>query len=225
MGRIGRIEVRLPHYAKRFVDARVVVRRCNVMEAIDVVERDDGIRVVSPPRLAFDLAADLSPLELESVIEQIIDNRWCSVEIMMEMGRRLYHPRRPGSVPFARVMASRPAWLKPVDSNDELILFDALRAAGVTGMARHKLELPGGWTIHADLAVPRLRWAIPIDHVTWHGGRIDSVRDKQNDRQAGMIGWRSTVSWTRTSVSDSTSRWLNCSSSATTRALRDLRPV
>jgi hypothetical protein len=86
-------------------------------------------------------------------------------------------------------MASRPAWLKPVDSDDELVLYDALRCAGVTGTTRqHRLELPGGWAIHADIR-PALRWA-PDRIRAVHGGRVASVRDKQNDRQAGMIGWR-----------------------------------
>jgi very-short-patch-repair endonuclease len=69
-------------------------------------------------------------------------------------------------------------------------LFDALRRRGVTGMVRQqRLELPGGWAIHADVAVPELRWAIPVDHVTWHGGRVDAQRDKENDRQAAILGW------------------------------------
>lgn len=106
-------------------------------------------------------------------------------------GRRLIHPARPGSARFARVVASRPAWLKPADSDLEVLLFDALRRAGVPGMVRqHRLELPGGWAIHADIAVPTLRWAVPVDHVTWHGGRIDAQRDKENDRQAGLLGWQ-----------------------------------
>jgi hypothetical protein len=191
MGRVDIIEVRAPHYCNLLSDPRVRIRRCNIMETVDIVVRADGIRVVSPPRLAFDLAAILSPRDLESVVEQIIDRRWCSILMMYDMGRRLYHPARPGAIQFARVMASRPAWLKPVDSNLEMILYDALRAAGVRGMTRqHKITMPGGWDIHADVAVPTLRWAIPIDHVTWHGGRINAQRDKQNDRQAGMIGWR-----------------------------------
>ena len=80
--------------------------------------------------------------------------------------------------------------MKPVDSHHELVIFDELRRAGVGGLVRqHRLDLPGGWPIHADVAVPALRWAIPIDHITWHGGRISIQRDKQNDRQAIRLGW------------------------------------
>jgi len=185
------VDVRVPHAVQSLSADDVRLRRCNRLDPVDVVERPDGIRLVSPPRLAFDLAEVLTDLDLESVIEQILDRGWCTVRTLHDTGRRLCHPARPGSGRFARVLGSRPAWLKPVDSHLELRLYDALRVAGVNGIERqYELALPGGWTIHPDIAVPRLSWAIEIDHVTWHGGRIDAQRDKRNDRQARMIGWQ-----------------------------------
>ena len=190
MGRVERIEVRVPHFSHALDQPWVWLRRCNAVEPVDIVERSDGIRVASPPRLAFDLAAVLSDLDLESVIEQILDERWCTIPTLFDTGRRLYHPARPGSARFARVISQRPVWMGPADSHHEVVLFDQLRSAGVRGLMRqHALALPGGWTIHADIAVPELRWVIPIDHITWHGGRISIGRDKQNDRQATRIGW------------------------------------
>jgi hypothetical protein len=133
IGQVELVEARAPYFSNTFADEGVRLRRCPPLPPVDIVVRTDGIRVVSPPRLAFDLAAVLSDLD------------------------------------------GRLAWLKPVDSHHELRLYDALRRSGVAGMTRqHRLELPGGWPIHADIAVPSLQWAIPIDHVTWHGGRIDA---------------------------------------------------
>lgn len=190
MGRVQQIEVRVPHYSHALAQPWVTLRRCNAIEPVDIVHRSDGIRVASPPRLAFDLAATLSDLDLESVIEQILDEGWCTARTLIDTGRRLYHPARPGSATFHRVMSRRPVWMKPADSHPEVIVFDQLRSAGVRGLVRqYALDLPGGWTIHADVAVPDLRWVIPIDHITWHGGRISSTRDRQNDRQATKIGW------------------------------------
>ena len=183
--------MRVPHFVKARVEPGVLFRRCNVLDPVDVVVRRDGIRVASPPRVLFDMSALVDDLDLESMIEQVLDRKSCTINTLYSTGRRLERSARPGSARFARVLASRPAWMAPVDSDLELRLFDALRAAGVGGMERQrKIELPAGWSIHADVAVPELRWAIPIDHVTWHGGRIDAQRDKQNDRQARMIGWQ-----------------------------------
>jgi len=191
VGRPDPIEVRVPHFAHSLAGPGIRLRRCNALDPRDVVVRPDGIRLASPPRLAFDLAAVLPALDLESVVEQMVDRRWCTIPTLIDTGRRLAHPARPGSTRFVQVLGSRPAWLAPVDSHLELLLFDALRRAGVAELARqHRLELPGGWAIHGDIAVPRLRWLIAVDHVTWHGGRVDAQRDKQNDRQAGVLGWR-----------------------------------
>ena len=190
MGQIDTIEVRVPHFSHALNQPWVRLRRCNAIEPVDVVERADGIRIVSPPRLAFDLAANLTELDLESVIEQILDQRWCTAATLIDTGRRLYHPARPGSTRFLRVMLSRPRWMRPADSHHEVVLYGALRSVGVGGLVRQfDLPLPGGWTIHADVAVPDLRWAIPVDHITWHGGSISIQRDKQNDRQAVRLGW------------------------------------
>ena len=79
-------------------------------------------------------------------------------------------PARPSGTPGIRgspasSVAGRPG-SGPPTAHLEVRLFDGLRAADVGGLVRqHRLELPGGWAIHADIAVPELRWAIPIDHV------------------------------------------------------------
>ena len=190
-GPVDQIEMRVPHFVKARFDPGVLFRRCNVLDPVDVVVRRDGIRVVSPPRVLFDMSALVDDLDLESMIEQVLDRKSCTINTLFSTGRRLGRSARPGSARFARVLASRPAWIAPVDSDLEMRLYDGLRSAGVAGMDRqYKIELPAGWSIHADVAVPELRWAIPIDHVTWHGGRINAQRDKQNDRQVRMIGWQ-----------------------------------
>jgi hypothetical protein len=145
-----RVDVRVPHGANSISAPDVRLRRCNALDPVDVVLRPDGIRVVSPPRLAFDIASEVSDLDLESIIEQILDRSWCTIQTLHDTGRRLCHPARPGSSRFGRVVGSRPAWLKPVDSHLEMRLYDALRASGVDGLVRqHTIPLPGGWTIHA----------------------------------------------------------------------------
>jgi len=55
---------------------------------------------------------------------------------------------------------------------------------------QHPIRLPTGVVIHPDGAVPSIRWAIEIDHVTWRGGRADSQRDKGRDRGLRRIGWQ-----------------------------------
>ncbi len=124
MGSDPTIDVRVPHFANSLSADGVRFRRCNVIDPVDVVLRPDGIRLVSPPRLVFDLAEVLDDRALESVVEQVLDRGWCTMPTIHETGRRLCHPARPGSARFQRVVGSRPAWLKPADSDLEIRVTD-----------------------------------------------------------------------------------------------------
>ena len=190
MGTAPTIEVRVPHYSNTLGAPPILLRRCNILDPEHVVTRPDGIRLVSPARLAFDLGAVLDDRDLESVVEQILDLEWCTMADLHRVAQRMYHPRRPGAKRFVRLVQGRPDWLKPADSDAEVLVFDALRRRGVTGLVRqHPIRLPSGITVHPDVAVPELRWAVEVDHVTWHGGRLDSQRDKQRDRALRRIDW------------------------------------
>lgn len=169
---------------------RVLVHRSRALPPCDVVRRRDGIVVTSPPRTLFDLAAVVESDVLESIVEQGIDRRMFTVPTLWGIARRLAGPGRAGSTRFVDVLASRPAWTKPSGSGDEIALEQALVAAGLPRPVRQcTLRLPNGRDVHPDLAWPDLRLAIEVDHVTWHGGRLDSTYDKWRDRQVRLLGW------------------------------------
>ena len=65
----------------------------------------------------------------------------------------------------------------------------ALRERGIHLEPQVLLKLPGYGPAHLDGADRRLRWGVEVDHVTWHGGRIDAQRDKARDRAARRINW------------------------------------
>ena len=85
------------------------------LKAVDVVERPDGIRITSPPRTVFDLAAMIDDERLESIIEQVVHDGLATIPTMVATGVRLRQHGRGGSARYGRVLQSRPAWLKPVD--------------------------------------------------------------------------------------------------------------
>lgn len=187
------VHVTIPH--GRVLDPEalpdgVVVHRSRSLPSTDLVRRRDGIVVTSPPRTLFDLAAVIDVDTLESAIEQGIDRRMLGVPTLWGVARRLATRGRPGSTRFVDVLASRTAWIKPVGSNDELVLARALVAAGLPEPVRqHPIVLRGGRTVHADLCWPDIRLAIEVDHVTWHGGRVASTQDKRRDRHLRLRGW------------------------------------
>ena len=168
----------------------VKLRRTNVLEAEDRIEREDGIRVAAPSRAWFDCARDVDDVRFERLTEWVLD-RHCSVPQLWRMLRRLEARGRPGLARARRVMSQRADWQRPAGSGLELDVLNALEQRGVRPLVRqHAIRLLNGSVIHADGAVPEVRWAVEVDHVTWHGGRFDAQRDKARDRQARRVGWQ-----------------------------------
>ncbi len=168
----------------------VRLRRTNVLDHEDIVSRPDGIRVASPPRTWFDCAVHLDDERFEKVTEWVLDKH-VGVPVLWRTVRRLQARGRPGLARVHRVMSSRSDWQRPAGSGNELDVFKALAARGVGPLVRqHALKLPNRVTIHPDVAVPDIRWAVEVDHVTWHGGRFDAQADKARDRLARRIRWQ-----------------------------------
>jgi very-short-patch-repair endonuclease len=188
LGPDRRLHVTLPGRTKRLVPG-AVVHFSHRIDAVDVVERPDGVRVTSPPRTAFDLAWWLSDDRLASVIEQLVHDQRCTIPTLFATGRRLRASGRNGSDRFGRVLQSRPAWLRPVGSDLELRFERAVIAAGLAQPIRqHPIVLPDGHVIHADFYWPDAREVVEVDHITWHGGKLDLTYDKQRDRQLRRLG-------------------------------------
>lgn len=167
----------------------VVLRRSNVIGDVDVVERDDGTRVASPPRAWFDCARDVDDARFERLTEWVLDQH-CTVPTLWDTARRLQARGRPGLARVKRTMEARGDWQKPAGSGLELRVLKALERRGIRLIRQYPLLLADGTTIHPDGADPSIRWAVEIDHVTWHGGRLDAQYDKRRDRAARLAGWQ-----------------------------------
>ncbi len=167
----------------------VSLHRCDSLPVGDVVERTDGIRLTSPPRTVFDLAAQLDDEQLTALIEQVLRERRCTMPTLLAVGRRLCAPGRPGSGRFARVTSSRPSWLKPTGSRLELVVERALLKAGLPRPRRqHPVRLLDGSVVHPDFYWPDERVALEVDHETWHGGQLSGAYDRQRDRMLRAVG-------------------------------------
>jgi len=183
-----RIDVCVPH-GLHLTDEWVSLRQCRKIGSLDVVRLASGIVMASGPRLAFDLARDLSPLDHTSVVEQLLERERCTMQSLGATARRLCHPTRPGSVVFANTLLNRGH--RPVaESHPELVLGEALRARRVPIQPQFKdLDLPDGSRIRLDLAVPAVRWGIEIDVHPDHLFLDGTTKDKRRDRKCHLIGW------------------------------------
>ncbi len=158
----------------------------------DILRRDDGISLTTPIRTVFDLASLVRRDELESVIEQCLDQRMFAVADLHRIARRLAKGGRKGSGTFVELIGQRPADQRPVNSDYELRLARALEQGGFPPLVRQMpLRLPDGSLVHPDLAEPSRRLLIEVDHSAWHGGRRQNNYDRWRDRQYHLVGWHS----------------------------------
>ena len=184
------VPIALVEHDRKPLARGVVLRRSNVIDAEDIVERTDGIRIASPPRAWFDCARDLSDERFEMLTEWVLDHH-VPVPTLWAIVQRLNRRGRPGLARVRRVFSARSHWQKPAGSGLEFKVLRALERAGIPELVRQQpIKLPDGSIVHPDGAAPELRWAVEIDHVTWHGGRFDAQYDKGRDRKMRKIRWQ-----------------------------------
>jgi hypothetical protein len=157
------------------------------LDPVDLIQRNDGIRLTSPPRVAFDMAACLTDAALLALIEEILRFELSSYPTLAAAGRRLREHGRTGSARFGRVLESRPAWRKPPGSALEVRVGRAAVAAGLPRPERNPpIRLLTGHVIHPGFFWRPQLVVTEVDHVTWHGGGRDGAYDKW--RQLARLG-------------------------------------
>ncbi|MFV0308793.1 MAG: hypothetical protein ACK5OX_13735 [Desertimonas sp.] len=149
--------------------------------------RPDGIVVASWPRLAFDLAADLAPLDHRSVLHQLRERGLVTVPQLVEIGDRLVHPARRGSKVYE--LSLMELGERTHDSHPELLLADALLRRGVPVEPQLEVAVDGGVVVHLDLGVRVARWGIEADVHPEHRSVEGHGRD------AGRYRWLHGQEW------------------------------
>ena len=170
-----------------------VVHRSRRIDPIDIVNRGDGIRVISPTRAALDIADVVRDAVTGSILEQLINDDRGTITTHAATLARLGHPRRPGTSTMGRVIASRPRWRNALQSDLEVrVLAEITRQGLPQPDVQYPFQMPTGDRIRLDFAWPAFREALEVDHPFWHGGDVESRRDKRRDRKLATVGWHTT---------------------------------
>ncbi len=168
----------------------VRVHRTNSLPAVDVVFYPNGLRVTSPARTLFDIAADVDPIAMVSILEDALNRRLCTPWSVGDVADRLAGQGRPGAAVFRTVLDGRSMERPPVGSEGELVLADALEAAGMPSLSRQfPVALAGHRGIRLDLAVPAERFNIEVDDPAWHCDPVALQRDHARDLLLAADGW------------------------------------
>jgi hypothetical protein len=165
----------------------VLFRQTTKLRPADRRVRPDGIVVATWPRLSFDLAADLTPLDHRSVIHQLLDRRLVTPDELVAVGSYLCHPARRGSTTFrfSLLELGRDAH----DSHPEVVLLDALLRRNVPVEPQVPVDRGGG-VVHLDLAVPAVRWGVELDIHPEHRSVDGHHRDARRVRSLHVASWQ-----------------------------------
>jgi hypothetical protein len=190
MPRTSKVQLCAPHGLRLDVPNWVQLRQSNRIEPHHVRALANGTRLASLPRLAFDLSAELSPIDLLSVMEQMRHERGTDNADFFTVAGELCGQRRPGSNTYATALLLMHGG-PPVESHPELRVLRGLQQRGVPVVPQvDGLVLPDGRKIRIDMAVPAVRWAVEVDLHPTHFGVLGTSRDTQRDRQCHLIDWQ-----------------------------------
>jgi len=165
------------------------VHRTKALPECDIQQWISGVRLTTPARSLFDLAAILDGPALRSAVEDA-RNRGIVTDLELdEVGARLIARGRPGSAMFRQVVDPL-LGTTPAQSGYEVIVRDALTNAGLEPTPQHPVRLPNGRRIFMDLALVDSRIDVEIDPSHTHASTAVVAADKARDVQLALAGWQ-----------------------------------
>jgi very-short-patch-repair endonuclease len=156
----------------------------------DEVTVEEGIPGTTVPRTLFDLAAVLTPWQLERAMNEAEVRRLWDQLSLLDLLRR--YPRRPGSRTVRAVLGAREAGATITRSELEVRFLELVDRARLPQPRTNKLV--EGFEV--DVVRPEARIAVELDARSTHATIAAFERDRERDRILLAAGWRTVrVTW------------------------------
>lgn len=156
----------------------------------DVVIRPDGIRLSSPRRTLFDLAAKLNQFAFERIAEDLWHLKLLDPAEASDYLERVRRSGRAGVARFEEWVERTRRRNRPAQSGLELDVIKAILDIGLPEPVRqHPLVLTSGEVIRIDVAWPDIQFGLEPGHSWWHGGDLRSRADIARENACGELGW------------------------------------
>ena len=162
-----------------------------INEERDVVVRPDGLRVASPLRMLFGLAAQFNEHRFERAAEDVWHKNLVTPAAAADYLAEIRRSGRTGVTRFETWLDKTSVRERPSHTTLELDFVDMIDRVGLPSPKRqHPLLLATGELIHLDLAWPDARLAVEPGHSWWHGGDLRQRLDQARDRACNVVGWQ-----------------------------------
>lgn len=155
----------------------------------DLTERR-GLRVTTPTRTIFDLAAEQRPERTRRDLNNLTARGLVTVELLEAGLSRLAARGRPGITTMRELIDELRALGAPAGSNLELRVEELLGLAGLRSM-RRQLEIGDdeGFIARVDFGDPELRLVVEVDSDRFHRGLLDRQLDAAKTARLEGCGW------------------------------------
>ena len=152
----------------------------------------DGVPVVTPSRMVFELAGSpwMHPLRLERVVDTALSRRLVSVKslerVLLELGGR----GRAGTVAMRELLATRRSDYRPAESGLEARFAELLARAGMSGFERQvDVGDEEGWVGRVDFIDKDAAIIVETDTALHHGSITDRRHDELRRQRLRAAGW------------------------------------
>jgi hypothetical protein len=168
-----------------------IFRTSWIDEERDVISRPDGLRVASPLRMLFGLAAQFNQHRFERAAEDAWHKQLASPADAADYLAAIRRSGRTGVTRFEAWLEKTSFRRRPSHTGLELDFVEMIERVGLPRPERqHPLLLATGELIHLDLAWPDARLAVEPGHSWWHGGDLRQRADQARDRACNVVGWQ-----------------------------------
>ncbi|HEV3401749.1 MAG TPA: DUF559 domain-containing protein [Acidimicrobiales bacterium] len=147
-----------------------------------------GFPVTTPPRTLADLAFDLSPRFLGSLVDQCLRRRIARISELRAVHDELLG-RVGGLAALRSVLDAREGRYDPGESAGEVETAELLVGAGLPRPVPQHQVIAGGTVYVLDLAYPDRRLGIEYDGWEVHASRSAFEHDRERDNALAAAGW------------------------------------
>jgi very-short-patch-repair endonuclease len=178
------IDVSVPGAGGRRRRRGLRVHRVATLREHEVTNERDGIPATTPARTILDMAAVLSSVRLESLLDRAERQELTDYPALDAIAR--IHPGHPGSAKLARAIATHYAGDDMTRSELEIAFLELCHAHGLP-RPRVNAEVEG---LEVDFLFPGARLTVETDSWRFHKTRRDFENDRTRDALLAAAGYR-----------------------------------
>jgi very-short-patch-repair endonuclease len=150
-----------------------------------------ALKVTTPSRTLFDLAAIVHPLKLARTVDDVLASRLTNVRALHEMLRILACRGRTGITAMRSVLEQRPIGYVAPESHLESRVRDILERSGLHGFDRQvDVGDDDGWIGRVDFLHRPSGFILMADGDRWHRQLVDRITDAEQHRRLAAAGYR-----------------------------------